>query len=248
MYRLFGLSLVAVFALGPAARADDAQAIIDKALKVHGGAENIAKYNASTWKGKGKFYGLGEGIEYSGEWTTQGKDQARISIEGEVMGQKFNQLIVINGNKGWMKVMGMEMDLEGDQLAEQLDDLYAEWVSTLIPFARKEKGFTLTPLGESKVEGKPVVGVKVSAKDRRDINLYFDKESGLLAKTEYRVKDSMAGQEVNQESFVSDYKDIDGIQQAMKVKIHRDGKLYVDGEVTSLKREVKVDEGIFAKP
>ena len=41
----------------------------------------------------------------------------------------------------------------------------------------KEKGYELSLIGEDKVEGKKVVGVRVSKKDQKDISLYFDAET-----------------------------------------------------------------------
>src|SRR5207248_11447730 len=100
---------------------------------------------------------------------------------------------------------------------------YAGWVATLLPL--KDKAFTLTTIGEVEVEKRPALGVKVSSKGHRDVDLYFDKESGLLVKTETRLKDE-GGQEVMAETFLRDYKDVEGTKHAMKFAVHRDGKLY----------------------
>src|SRR5947208_1477821 len=85
----------------------------------------------------------------------------------------------------------------------------------------------------TKVNGKPAVGVRVSHKGHRDINLYFDKDKGLLLKIERTVKDLMAGGKESQEEVsYSDYKEVEGVQQPTKLVIKRDGKDYVDGEAT----------------
>jgi hypothetical protein len=80
------------------------------------------------------------------------------------------------------------------------------------------------------------------------VTLYFDKESGLLVKYESRVKDEGSGQEVNEEHFLSDYKEVQGTKQAGKVVTKRDGKLYLEGEVTDHQLSEKLDAGVFAKP
>jgi hypothetical protein len=134
-----------------------------------------------------------------------------------------------------------------ERLAEQKEEIYAAWVADLV--ALKEKMFTLSSLGETNVDGKPAVGVKVSSKGHRDINLYFDKETGLLAKSETRVKDEMlGGQEVGQETFYSDYKEVQGVKVAMKAVIKRDGKLYVEADTTEYIPAEKLDDNLFLKP
>jgi hypothetical protein len=81
------------------------------------------------------------------------------------------------------------------------------------------------------------------------VNLYFDKTSGLLLRTETMVKDEMAGgQEFTQATTFSDYKAVDGKQIPMTMKVERDGKLYVDGVTSEVKLMEKADDGTFAKP
>ena len=90
--------------------------------------------------------------------------------------------------------------------------------------------------------------MKVTRKGRRDIDLYFDKESGLLVKTETRVKDEGSGQEVSEETFVTDYKEVQGVKQATRFTINRDGKPFMEGEATDIGLAEKLDASVFAKP
>src|SRR5262249_23048421 len=108
--------------------------------------------------------------------------------------------------------------------------------------------FKLSTIGESKIEKRTALGVKVTRKDHRDIDLYFDKETGLLLKSETRVKDDGSGQEVAQESFYDDYKEVQGTKQAMKFTGKRDGKVFVEAEATEIELAEKLDASVFAKP
>src|SRR5438445_725224 len=76
----------------------------------------------------------------------------------------------------------------------------------------KEKGVELSSLAETKVDGKPAVGVVVKSKGHRDVKLYFDKASGLLVKREHPVVDPSTGKEVVQEVLFRDYQDKDGLK------------------------------------
>jgi hypothetical protein len=107
----------------------------------------------------------------------------------------------------------------------------------------------LAPLEAIKVDGKPAVGVKVSHKGHEDIKLYFDKDTNLLVKVELRVKAQEQGyKEVTQETFLKDWKDADGIKVVTKVVDKRDGKLYIEEEVSDVKYLEKVEAKLFAKP
>lgn len=241
------LSVGLALALGGSLRAEgkaDAQAIIDKAIKAAGGETNLAKFKAMTWKDKGTFHGLGMPLPYTGVMAVQWPDQSREAIDSEAMGQKFIMVMVVNRDKGWLKINDMLMELDKDKLAEQKEDLHASYVSTLLPL--KDKAYTLTALGASKLGDQAVLGVKVSSKGHRNVQLYFDKETGLLAKSANIVKEE--GKEINQEAFYSAYKEVAGVKQPIKIKINRDGKLYVEAENSDIKPADKLDDTVFAKP
>jgi hypothetical protein len=241
------LAVGLVLAATTAARADDAaaaRALVDKAIKAHGG-DAIAKVPAATVKFKGTVHTMGQGFPFSGEVNTQGADRSKIDIEVEVMGQKFRFLSVLSGDKGWIKLGDATNEMDKDQLAEAQEQARAGWVATLVPL--KDKAFTLATTGEIEIDKRPALGVKVSSKGHRDVDLYFDKETGMLVKTEARAKDE-GGKEVTDETFYADYKDVQGVKQAMKVTVKRDGKLYVEGEVTEYQLGESLDASVFAKP
>ena len=110
----------------------------------------------------------------------------------------------------------------------------------------KDKAYTISLVGEDKVGETPAQVVRVSHKDRRDVNLFFDKKTHLLLKTEARAKDD-TGQEVNEERFYSDYND-KGLKQPKKMTIKRDGKTYMEAEILELKVDQKFDDSSFEKP
>lgn len=219
------------------------QAVVDRAIKALGTAAGDKR--AATWKGKGKFMGLGQEIEFAGEWFVQLPSQLKAQMEFDFMGNKVTRTQVLDGDKGWVSMMGNTDDMSADDLAQSKDQLYTQWVATIRPL--KDPAFKLTPLGESKVGDRAVVGLKVSHAGHPDVSLYFDKETGLLAKSTQKVKD-MEGQEVEQDTYPSDYGDVDGGKHARKQTIKRGGKDFVTMEITDFKREDKLPPGTFAKP
>ena len=92
------------------------------------------------------------------------------------------------------------------------------------------------------------MGIKVSTNGHKDINLYFDKETGLMVKMEHRTLDLQTQQEVAEERILLEYQDVGGLKTAKKVLINHDGKKYLEAEVTEVKLEDKIDDSEFGKP
>ena len=242
MIRLLGLLALVTLALGysPAADPADAQALVDKAIKATGGEATLAKFKGHTWSEKGTYYGMGQGLPYTGKYAIQFPDQFRMEIEGVFT-------VVVNKDKGWMNTNGQTMEMTKEQLANQKEGFYFGQVSQLVPL--KDKAFTLASLPEIRIDGRAALGVKVSHKDHKDVSLYFDKATGLMVKGEQRVKaEEMGGKEVLQESWHTDHKAISGIQVPMKLIIKRDGKLFLEAEHSDLKFAEKLEDKVFAKP
>jgi len=155
--------------------------------------------------------------------------------------------LVLNGDKGWMSMGGSTEEMSKEQLAEQKETHFAGYVTTLLPL--KDKAFNLAPVGEAKVGDRAAVIVKVTHEGHRDVLLFFDKENNRLVKSEYKAKaQEQGGEEVKQEVFFSDYRDVDGVKFPMKIVVTRDGKPYVEAENSEVKAVDKPDDKVFAKP
>jgi hypothetical protein len=242
---LWGSSLaVALLAsgVGRAAEGGDPKAIIEKAIQAHGGADLLKKFTAQQTKAKGKFYGLGDGIEYTAEGSIQLPGKVRTVIDAGMF--KFTQ--VLNGDKGWVSAMGETNEMNKDQLEAAKEEVYSAGLTRLVPLLGPD--FTLTALGESKVGDKPAVGVKVQHKGHKDVSLFFDKDSGLLVKSERKTIDGMSGEEFTATTFPSDYKKVEGVMVAHKIKINKNADKLIEQEFTDYKLLEKLDDKMFEKP
>jgi outer membrane lipoprotein-sorting protein len=186
-------------------------------------------------------------VDYTGDISSQVPDRLRFEMALTVMGTDLKIAQVFRGDKGWVAVNGMVMDMTKEQLAEMKEQMYVSSLTRLVKLRDKE--YKLSPLGEAKVEGKDAVGIRVEHKDHRDVSLYFDKKDGLLLKTETRAKDPMAGdKEFTAETFYGDYKKVDGTPVAHKITVKRDGKPFVESEASDVKLAEKLDDSTFEKP
>ncbi|HEV3444277.1 MAG TPA: hypothetical protein VG099_06515 [Gemmataceae bacterium] len=234
-----------LLASGRPTRADDqaeGKRIIDKAIEAHGGAPKLMKFMAASWKGKGTFRQGADVQEFTGHYAVQFPVKSRFDITGG--NGRF--VSVLNGNKGWARFGDDTQELDMAALEEMKENLYAMWLTTLTPLS--DKSFLLTPQGESKSAERPVLGVKIAQKGHRDVLLYFDKDTWLLAKSSTKAKNVfLGGLEFEAEDTYSDYKEFDGVKRAMKMKQVR-GKMVVEITFSDYKLCDKLSDELFVKP
>src|SRR5579864_6221828 len=241
------LALTVLTFAGVAAHAEDAKAVIEKAVKAQGGEDTLKKFPAARVKAKGSMELMGIEIEFTLDASVQNPDKFRNDIHIEVRGQKITIVQVYNGKKGWQSMGGGEaMEVEGDQLDELKEEAYTNNLEQLYPLLH-DKQFELKTVDGDKVDDKPTNGVKISSKGHKDITLYFDKESGLLVKSRKKAKDPSM-QEVEAETYYKDYKEVNGTKQSMKQLLKHDGKKFLEAEVTDMKLLEKIDPSTFEKP
>lgn len=226
----------------------DALVIIDQAVKAVGGADKLKTLQAVTWKSKTKATVDGQEINFTASGAIQGNDRCRIELDVQINNNNAAIILVFTKDKGWIK--GNDNDANEapkNVVAMMMTDLLALRLAELL-LPLKENNLTLSPLGETKINDRAVLGVKVTPKDRPEINMFFDKETGLPAKCEMQVKESEDAAELLHEFFFSDYKDFEGVKHFTKFKVKRDGKDFMETEVSELKSVEKHDEGMFGKP
>ncbi|HEV3145083.1 MAG TPA: hypothetical protein VGZ47_14430 [Gemmataceae bacterium] len=245
---LFALAGVALVFSG-AARADDldAQKVIDKAIAAHGGAEVLAKNKDKAAMAKGKMnIDIMGGLDSTLE-SFIGDDKFKHVMDLTIMGRNFNQVVCYDGKEMWIAVNGkVVMTIKGKDLDPLKEAIYSEKLAGLAFL--KEKGIEFSLIGESKLGEQELIGIRVSKKDHKDVNLHFDKKTGMLTKVESRNLDFQSGQEVAEERILQDYKDLDGQKQPRRIIINRDGKKFVEMELTEMKLVDKLDDSVFAKP
>src|SRR5262249_40754040 len=140
------LSAVVLLASVPGSRAadEDPKAIVAKAIKAHGGEDDLAKYKAAQATNKGKITlpGVGE-VEFTQNLSYMLPDKIKDVMELSVGGQKINVVTVANGDKISIEVNGKAIEVP-DQAKEALKDArHMMKVARLVPLVR-EKGYELS--------------------------------------------------------------------------------------------------------
>jgi hypothetical protein len=239
--------LLAVSARASATDAqEEARSILDRAIQAHGGAEKLAKLGSVRRKLKSTVWINGNAVPVTVERTDHPPGRSKVEQRLELDGQAITTTSVLNGDKAWTNFNGDTQEARAEFRARKQVELYLLWVESLVP-VRKDKAFSLSPLGEIKVDDRPAVGIKVTSKGRPDVDLYFDKESGLLVKSAYRGLDEFE-KEVVTECFFRDYKETVGLKRPTKFHFLRDGVKTSEHEVVETTFEEKLEDSEFAKP
>lgn len=232
---------------GPA----QARAVIDRAIKAHGGEANLNKFKAVRLKREGKQ--RRENFYWDAVSIVTYQMPAKLRIDSEVQnpnGGQFSVFWIVNGDKGWQGSGNRVRELNKAQVTQLLDEMYAPWLASLVPL--NDKSFAFSLVGPATVDDREAVVVKVSCQGRPDVNLYFDKKAGLLIKSERRAKDAATNQEYTTETYYRDHKAFQGVMWPTKRLDKRDGMELESGagkyELSDYQALDTLDENLFAKP
>jgi hypothetical protein len=195
----------------------------------------------------------------AGRWRLSGRIPDRVSA--------FD--ILYDGDHTWLRIQLDPALLKGADpknaaMAEPLFD--GAWHSigdavrsendliSLSELAAQGRSIPLPVLGEGKVNGRPCVIVQAAWAGGwlKDAKAYFDRDTHLLAKIEYRGNlTATYGGAVEKtgdslwEIYFSDYQEADGVKHWRKVEWRRDGVLTESGEVKAVRYLRTVDDALF---
>jgi hypothetical protein len=237
-------TIACIPALASVARAQESpKDLLERAYKAQGGYEKMAKLKATLVKGKGMIYLPVAELSFTSEGAAQLPDKFKSTLHFEINGMKVTQVQTMIGDKATIMINGNAQEIDDNLSKEIKEQVYVEHVTSLIPL--RDGAFTLTALAESKIDGKPALGIKIASKGHRDVTLYFDKDSALIVKAAYQAFDPIEKKEVAQEQFYRDYKDQAGIKYPTKSLVNQDGKKFMEIEVTEYKGLEKLDDAVF---
>jgi hypothetical protein len=239
------LSLLFVLTLVGRAGDAEATAVINKAIKAHFPKGVDAKKQSVRTKTKGTLHVGGMDLPFTQEVAVQ-KNMFKEVMELEAMGNKVLVTSVYNGKQAWIRAGPQDVKVTDEILNEFKDAAYTMGMMQGMFFKDKNVKFSL--IGEAKVKDKDAIGVTIAREGMKDISVYFDKKTGLMAKIEKRGRDIQSGQEVQEERFILEYQDVNGNKTAKKVEVLRDGKAFLEAEVLEVQSLEKIDESEFTQP
>lgn len=228
---------------------DHTTPIVNKAIQALGDPKLQAKYKGITLDLEFKTTENGIDMKFESKWSALGYDKCRAEITiSDNKGTQQAGVLVVNGKNGWViKSQKLETAPE-KELLPLLVVLHA------IRFSQKPgemlaKEFKLSPLGEIPIKDQTAVGVKIEQEGLRDINMYFDKKTGLPLKCEFSFPKGPGSNDNIQAALVfSDYKQFGGIQHFTKMTVVNDQNKIMTVELSNVQHHETIKEEQFAKP
>jgi len=214
--------------------------LVKKGINFLGGEKNLKKYNGATMVDKGTYYGMGEGLPYTGKHAVEHGQKYRMEIVGI-----FTQ--VFNGDKGWVIAGGAVTEMIEVQVKAIREHYEVEKILLLYPLL--DKKYSLELAGDGKVGDQGVAFIKVSSKAQQDVTLAINPKTGALLKAEYKGPiEGMPDKIVTYEVFYDEYKTAGKIKYASKFRTTRAGKIFLESTISEYKPVEKIDQSLFAKP
>ncbi len=233
---VFSLFLFSIFVSpGVSQTADD---IVAKMIKAQGGKATLEKIKDSTLTGTIEIVQMG----MSGSLTVYQKEPNKTRMDMEIMGMAITN--AFDGETAWMinpQTGGVE-DMPEDQAKEMKRQALGN-DAVLHP---EKYGITYTYKGKETIEGKQYYVLEQVFEDGFTMTLYIDTATDLLYKSASKGT-SIMGMEVDQEVFVSDYKEVDGLMMAHTMRIIQDGEEAITMAFTDVKFNSGLEDSLFKK-
>lgn len=228
--------------------------VIEKAIDTAGGERALSRVKAAFFKGKG-VYSL---EDLKGAFKVVGiiqpPNQEKLTIEVEIEGKTARQVIVVNGNEGWIKRIAKECEEENtekmneDELAETKSTM-GETMVIFNPLTLRDKTISVSILDEQKVDDRPCLGIRAVQGKLLDLLLHFDKQTGRLKKVQRSEYFGLIPQKIRIDLILSDHKDVSGVSIPFKITSQREGQTFRQFEITELRLvSDHVGDEAFKKP
>jgi hypothetical protein len=220
--------------------------VIAKAIAALGGEAVLRGAKAVSWKTETTMVFNAVESRGKGQTTIMGLDHMRQEFEGEFGGNPFKAVTVVSGDKGGRVFGDNRLGLRADEIANEKRTLWTV-VAPVLVLPLKAPSFRLESVADATVDGKPCAGVRVTGPDKKPFTLYFDKQSGLPARLVARMTGFM-GEDYDQETLFSDYREVEGIRKAMRIVVKRDGERFLEQKLTEFRVLKDVPPATFEPP
>jgi len=158
-------------------------------------------------------------------------------------GQEITNIRVGSNGTGWVRKPTGEIAESEDKYSGRMRHPFAEMLDPTFERADAQ----LKVLGEGQVEGQVVVIVRVQSSEANG-DCYFAKSSALLVKHTKVMHHPFTGKEVTAETYLSEYKTIQGGKVPMRIRTFTGPDPFCDITILDLQFSDKIDKSEFAKP
>ena len=215
--------------------------LVARHIEAKGGLDNLQAIQSLKWTGSSEI--MGENIAYT--LYQKRPNRVRTKMDMASMGEMTSGY---DGETAWsinpMQGGGAQVMPEGQagQIINQ-----ADIDGMLVGY--KDKGITLDLVGEEEVQGSNAYKLKVTRANGPDIHLFLDASSYLIVKQESEGQDFQSGGTITIESFLTDYREVDGVMFAFAQETEIGGGQFTwKVEYSDVEVNGEMDDALFAMP
>jgi outer membrane lipoprotein-sorting protein len=211
--------------------------ILEKIIKAQGGKKALEKINDTTLTGTFEMPAMG----MSGTMTFYQKEPNKMRWDAEFMGMMMTQSF--DGETAWATnpQTGSAQEMP-EKMAEDFKRGALGRDTLLNP---KKFGITYAHKGKEKIEDKDYLVLEQTFADGYKSTLYVDPKTYLVYKSK-GMSLNQAGVEVETETYVSDYKEVEGVMVAHSMKIYQDGEEFMNMTIDEVTFNSDLEDSLFS--
>lgn len=232
------LSILAGLAITGAVRAETAEDVVRKYLAARGGLEKIRAIQSL----EESITTFQMGHELPGRMLLKRPSRFRL----EMTLQNKTMIRAYDGKTAWEAVpfhgSPEPQEIAADEAGPVIDQ--ADFDGPLVDF--EQKGTRIELVGREDVDGEPADKLRVTSSRGEVSYLYIDSETGLKVKQVSRRR--QLGSEVEVETSLTNYKQVDGVWFPFSIDSRVGGKSAGRVVVHDIKLNVPLDDKLFAMP
>jgi len=216
--------------------------IISKNIEARGGLDKIKAVKSQKIVATGVTSQQGTQMEFPAVIYNKRPDFYRMDVE--IYG--MNMIRAYDGKMAWQIFPFMGDPDPGEMSGDEAKYVAAEadFDGPLVDY--KKKGHVIKLLGKEDMEGTEVYKLEVTLKDGTVRYYYLDAEFYIELKITGTVTEM--GQTFNSETFLSDYKEVNGLMIAHSIEVKANGVLSNQVNIDSVLFNVEVDDTFFKMP
>jgi hypothetical protein len=227
-------------AAGAQQDADDARALLEKAIAAKGGFDTlravksitaITRAEADTPAGR-----------VTAQTTTYLQYPNRVRVETKLPAETVVQ--VYDGSRAWVRDSRGTHDVP-DRMARELDAGFARDIISLLVGAREGRVHSRLLPDARDADGKVRHALEFSTPSLEPTVLYIDPDTNLIASQTYVA--GGLGQPLVEERF-SDYKAVSGVHVAFTATVRQAGQAVAERHVDDIRFNARLDSALFKRP
>jgi len=239
MKKIFSAWLLSLFLLSlmtSPGLSQEASDILKKMVEAQGGKKVIEKIKDMTSSGTIELIQMG----MTGSMTMYKKEPDKVRMDIEVMGMIITQ--AYDGETAWW--VNPQTGSREEVPERQAEDMKRNALG-IDAFIYPEKyGISFAYKGKEKIEEKEYLVLEQTFPDGHKATLYIDPKTYLTYKSESTTVNQM-GVEVEQETFESDFKKVNGMTIPYSIIIFQDGEEFMKLTLTDVSFNSGLEDSLF---